>query len=407
MIFEKFVYVSIILLFLSYYVYRYVKNSSKIALLNIAMQVVAITMLVLIYKNQEDINKIMQATVFVLGYIIPITTFFAMKFNINIIKETKIVIGNILSFCNHNDKAKKLYDNMVKEYPKYRVYKKLGEICLKQNDLDNSLEYLQKAITIKPNSYKLYCKIAYIEYSLKKYDEAITILKNVLNIKSNYMPACNLLANILTFKKNQYNEALKMYFDLSQKDKTNSKIYYNIGAIYIKEKQNKNAKKFLEQAIKYDNRLYNAHYLLGYIHLSSKEYDVAQQHLLIAIKGSHTYARAYYMLARLYMLQNEKGKATNCLNLAIARDDSLLDNMHNEELFSSIKDLANGVDKIEKLANENQKMDKNNIIDITMFDEFNVDQYVLFEQEDIKKQEVLANTVGSKNVKSKKSKRRI
>lgn len=404
MIFEKIIYVSIILLFLAYYIYRYVKYSNKYALVNIALQIIALTLLTLIYTNNQSISEYMQLVVFICGYVIPLITILSLRFNINYLYECKITLANTYVALNKKDKAKDLYERILEKYKKYEVYKSLGDICLEDEEWKCSLENLSKAVEFKPKDYLTCYKIAFIQYKLSNYDESITILNNVLKVKPKYQIASNLLAYILTFNKNEYNEALKIYFGLLEIYKNNAKIYYNIGATYIKENQSKNAKKFLELAIKYNNKLYNAYYLLGYVHLLNKEYQLAEQNLLIATKGVDTYSKSYYLLARLYMLEKEKGKATNCLNLAIERDDSFVLKIQKENIFQPIIDLVNGVDKIEKIANGRYMNSINNNIPeyISKFEEINVDDYIAF-TENIKK-EVLATTISKKSSKKNKDK---
>lgn len=401
MFFEKIICISIILLLLSYYIYRYAKHSSKIAILNIALEVIAFTILILIYVNANDASVLLQSLVFVIGYVIPVIGVVAYKFNINYILECKIVFANILVLLNKKENAKIMYGSLANIYPKYRVYKALGDLCLNTNQLKKALECFEKAVLIKPRDLELYYKIAYIQYVQNNYDEAITILNNILKLNPSYMLAVNLLVNILIFKKDEYKKALKIYFDLLENDSSNANICYNIAAIYVKENQNKNAKKFLEQAIKYDKKLYDAHYLLGYIHFKSKEYDLAIQDLLIAVKGNDTYAKSYYLLAKVYALQNEKGKATNCLNLAIEKEEKFLNLMHSDNVFNQVKELADGLDKIEKLANENISSKQKDEFDINEFELMNVDDYTIYE-----KQEVLATTVKTNKPKSKKSKKK-
>ena len=93
MFFERIVYVAIILMFLSYYIYRYVRYTNKHALANIALQVIALTLLALVYSNNQIINGHLQAMVFVCGYVIPLITLISIKYRINYINEFKYIIA--------------------------------------------------------------------------------------------------------------------------------------------------------------------------------------------------------------------------------------------------------------------------------------------------------------------------
>ena len=403
MIFEQIVYISGICMFLAYYIYRYVKYFNKYAILNIALQIVALTLLCLIYSNNQSMNIYIQAMIFVFGYVVPAITLLSIKFKINYIQEFKIIWADILAECKKYDKAISVYENVKEKYEKYIVYEKLGEIYLKNGNLKLALENLSNAVSVNPKRYNIYYKIAYIQFKLKNYDEAITILNNNLEYKPNKLSVQNMLAYMWSFNKNEYKKALDIYFEIIERNAKSAKTYYNIGATYIKEKQNKNAKKFLESAIQYDKKLYNAYYLLGYIHIQSKEYEEAEKCLQISTNGKDTYAKAYYMLARLYILQNEKGKATNCLNLAISKDDSFAKKMQEDEVFDSVRELASGVDKIEKIATgkvankENGKEEKY----FAQFEEINVDEYTSFEKKEKKKEETVKTNTKGKKVKKK------
>ena len=384
MIFEKIVYISIILLFLSYFIYRYVKYTNKYALVNIGFEVIALTLLVLVYFNNHIISNYLQAIIFVFGYIIPLITLISVRYNINYIYEFKYMIANVLYLTNQKNQALELYKNIGTKYKKYKVYKKIATLCLQNNLIEEALYNIYKAQEIKSNKYKDHYKIAYIKVILDEYEEAQTILNNIIKDKPKYKPALNLLAYIYLKCNRDDDKALKIYFDIIKYDNKDSNTYYNIGAIYFKEKQYKKANNFLDLAIKYDSKMYSAYYLKGYVHFICNEYELAQKYLQIATQDKQLNADAYYMLARLYMKENEKGKATNCLNMAISNNEMLASKMQEEEIFKPISKLVESVDQINSANDNNLK----NVTDynyeyIKKFDVININEYIMFEENKI------------------------
>ena len=70
-------------------------------------------------------------------------------------------------------------------------------------------------------------------------------------------------------------------------------------------------------------------------------------------------------LAKLYALKCEEGKVVSCLKLAIDKDNSFVDKALEEPLFSNIKDFIIGLNIINKLENNEIKI-QNEGIDIDL-----------------------------------------
>jgi tetratricopeptide (TPR) repeat protein len=59
------------------------------------------------------------------------------------------------------------------------LYYRQSTNCLLLNDLDSALEYIMRALALKPNSFKYRDRLIYILILLARYDEALTYLDRV------------------------------------------------------------------------------------------------------------------------------------------------------------------------------------------------------------------------------------
>ena len=83
--------------------------------------------------------------------------------------------------------AKKIYENLlIKDPNNFEITNLLGVIFLQLKKYDEAIALIKKAININPNHHALYNNLGVSYKELEKYSEAIYNFKKAININPNY-----------------------------------------------------------------------------------------------------------------------------------------------------------------------------------------------------------------------------
>ena len=293
-------------------------------------------------------------------------------------------LGNISARKGDLKKAETQINRAVEMSPEYPYAQiGLGYIALKQKDAAKARMIMKKAISFNyRDDSDIYKQIASIYLSEKMSKDAIYIynlyiencgdivpkqaaeinylLGKVYDSEKNpraeraYKTAVELddknikyaenLADYL-FRKNNLEEAVKVYLEASKKGTLKPESYYNMGIIYFNAGNLKNAVKYLEKAVSLKTDFVNARAVLSALYLRSGEYAkcIEQNNKIIALDPKNEIA--LYNNACAYAQKGDKEKALNALKKAIevngenkklAKDEKMFEKLYKDSEFIKI-----------------------------------------------------------------------
>jgi len=161
-----------------------------------------------------------------------------------------------------------------------------------------------------------------------------TIFDNILKIsnKKSFLLASILLffiGTILiysTILRNQiWRNDLTLFKDVLKKFPRNAKANYNVGAIYLQENKNEEAKGYFKNAISIYPSYYEAYLALAKIYIKERQYNLAIENCKKAIEVRPNFAEPYNLLAAIYL---ETGKVEEIDNLNIKNESKEILNFY-------------------------------------------------------------------------------
>ena len=282
-------------------------------------------------------NIILKMITYILAIVLPAIIFILEKKEIYFSEILYLSMAKILSIFGNNKTSKNMLIKLQDKYPEsYYSHIMLAKIYEQEGGMRKAIDEYVIAVDLNKKDYDSYYKISNLLYDLDKKDDAELMLKNLINIKPDYLKATLLLGDILCEKEN-YKEALSIYMDGLKHNPDNYEIYYNMGITYTMLNDFENAKISYEKAAIINTLLYNAYYNLGQINLISGDLSEAEKYFSKCIENPANDADAYYNLAKIYMLRGEHTNAINAINLAIELDNEYIKIANEENAFNPIK----------------------------------------------------------------------
>lgn len=171
--------------------------------------------------------------------------------------------------------AKKIYENLlIKDPNNFEITNLLGVIFLQLKKYDEAIALIKKAININPNHHALYNNLGVSYKELEKYSEAIYNFKKAININPNYAEAYNNLGIVLK-KIHQYEEAHNNYCESIRLNPAYAEAYNNLGLLYAEIKDLKNAIINFNKAIQLNNKYVDAYKNRANTHSVNKDHLLA------------------------------------------------------------------------------------------------------------------------------------
>ena len=279
----------------------------------------------------------MKIFTYLLSIIIPAIILLLEKKGIFFSEIIYLTASKLFKIIGNNKTAKSMLIKLQDKYPEsYYSHILLAKIYEKEGGMRKAIDEYVIAVDLNKKDYDSYYKISKLLYELDKKDDAEGMLKNLINIKPNYIKATLLLGDILC-EKESYKEALSIYMEGLKHNPNNYEIYYNMGITYTMLNDFENAKISYEKAAIINTLLYNAYYNLGEINLLSGELSEAEKYFSKCIENPEVDADSYYHLAKIYMIRGEHNNAINAVNLAIELDNEYIKIANEEKVFNPIK----------------------------------------------------------------------
>ena len=191
------------------------------------------------------------------------------------------------------------------------------EYCILTNDFKQSKLDLIRLMNLeeKYRSIDYFLKLASLEFKTKNIDESLKIVKQVLKGDSTNYHAINMLASILTEKK-QYDKALELFQSILDKDVENFSI--NIGYVYQKLMNHNKAIEYFKKSLSINRKnpialsnLAKSKLVMGEI---NKALELINQSIEILPSNSY----AYKLRGEIYLALSNNEKA--CFDLIVAKE---------------------------------------------------------------------------------------
>ncbi len=194
----------------------------------------------------------------------------------------------------------------------------LGKESMKADELEDALNYFNKAIEYSPNyssAYfylgNLYMKVQDYELAAKTYQLGLGSTAKDANPTILYLVAqCNV-------KLQRYDEA-KQYYEYAIKNKKNyTKAEFALANVYFTQQDYSNAEKYINQIFNHDSEYIKAYELLVNIYIEKNDFSAAKT---FALDGVNINSKSYILFSQLAMIDNE----TKNYNSAVEYADKAL-----------------------------------------------------------------------------------
>jgi tetratricopeptide (TPR) repeat protein len=220
---------------------------------------------------------------------------------------------------------------------------------------DDAMEIVKEIVRDKNNANKVW---AYNLWGVmladqKKYDEAIKMFNIALDEDSESVLVYNNLGNVYS-DEGDYNEAKKYYEKAIDLDPQYSPSYNNLGIVYSDEGHYNEAKESYEKAIDLDPQYTLAYNNLGNVY-SNVDYDKrdgskAKEYYEKALDLDPQYSYAYNNLGNVYSAEGDYSKAKELYNKAIELDSTYSNAYYSlGNVYSAEKDYSKAKDMYEKV----------------------------------------------------------
>lgn len=264
---------------------------------------------------------------------------------------TAEIIGNIHARNNQIDLSIEFLEKALDKNPyNLGLYKKIASLYEYKQDSNSVIEIYKKGISNIPDNFELYVQLSEEYKKINSNKEIIDLYTNYLKINPNNDEAYTLLGEAYE-ESNLTNESIKNYLNAITLNNKNTRAYNNLLITYMDIKDYDNLIKYSNEAI--EN---NPNYLFAYIWLSNayvykKDIDKAIETLNKVIRINPEFTQAYLSLGIIYNSNKEHDKAINNFEKALSKKDDINtrlylaetyhqkgDNLKSEEIY---KDLVN------------------------------------------------------------------
>ena len=227
----------------------------------------------------------------------------AERTSLNIYKLTGLN-KDLVGLLNLLNKQKKYQEALLfdkDEVDEFVLYEKsIAEFFL--NNLDSSLELIEKAINLNPSYKKAQLLKSKILFKQNKEDEAREILESI-EIDKDDADMLN-FAGVVKQAFGDFKSAIGYFKEAVKVDSKNDEYYYNCASTYFKMGEIAYAKRFYNLAISLNPENKNYHFALANLHYSEKHYKRAMEELdydffeANLLKAIILYDTGYLALAR-------------------------------------------------------------------------------------------------------------
>lgn len=220
----------------------------------------------------------------------------------------------ILNYINENNIDKKRAENMfidaIEKNPySSELYSQYGDFLTKnvfrtnRNALADSL--YTKAIEYNPFNVSAYVGKGWLNFKMRKKEEAIESFEKGISINPNNVEAYFYYANYLNEALKNYNVAKEYYLKAIEKNKLYIPAYTKLVELYNNQKQQNNSIKLLEELLQKNNEVPDLWNLLGDSYFTTSNYTEAIKAYKKAVEIDQSYAKSYSKLGQSELETNQ------------------------------------------------------------------------------------------------------
>jgi len=210
----------------------------------------------------------------------------------------------------------------------------LGKIYVAEQKTKEALAAFEKAAALLPDNPAPHYALGKLYFDLKNYDKAQQSFSLAQRIDSQYMDVARYMAGLADIEALRITDSqvylqkarseldaykkIGFYIDALKADPSNTDVYFEIEAVYIRQKQYKEAAKLLELLLTYypgDVRIYVD---LGDVYIREKSFDKAATVLGRGIKIAGKNIELHYFLGRAFMGQKKYDLAAAEFDIVLA-----------------------------------------------------------------------------------------
>jgi predicted TPR repeat methyltransferase len=182
--------------------------------------------------------------------------------------------------------AKQGYITLLNQTPdNVEILHALAIVYAQENQFNEAMPYLQKAIQLQPNNPVLYLHLANVFKNMGLLENSIKVLKQIIELDPNCISAYNNLG-IVYFSQGKFTDAIKAYRMAFQKQPDYIDAHYNLGLALIKNHEIEDAVEVYENLLKHTPTHFAARFHLACILMQQNKISSAEKHFLI-IEENH------------------------------------------------------------------------------------------------------------------------
>ena len=261
----------------------------------------------------------------------------AIKINPSI-PELQFNLGAMLFALNEAEKAIPFYQEAIKLNTKFtEAYFNLGILFQSQSKFKDAAEYYEKALAIQPGFYEAIANIGTIRQLEGNLEKAIELFKKSLNIKEDAKGHYNLAGAY----RNQGNLllAIQHYRKAVELGAKDPELYSDLGDALWHDGQIKDAKEFLNMAVKIDPNHPRANYQLAVFLYDNKKFEEAIKYFEQSQFEDYQ-QRSLYCLYKLKDFKSFKArllplaKSTNNSPFLATLSSHFAHNFHEQDIYT-------------------------------------------------------------------------
>ncbi|MGM0601709.1 MAG: tetratricopeptide repeat protein [Bacillota bacterium] len=222
----------------------------------------------------------------------------ALQLGVNSI-DFKRDLAAAYSGLNEKEKAKDLYEEIIKYNPTADDYVNLALLNKDLGNIDSAVKYYESALEVDSTRQSIYLNLGNLYQKLNNYNSAVSIYKQGIKLQENFTPFYVGLGESYIALEN-YSEAenaLKKVIELNQYSYYS---YFLLGNINRRSGNYDKALEYYEKAINYNENYVNAYLEEGKIYLDREEFYKAISKFSIAVEKNKNHAESHYYLALAY-----------------------------------------------------------------------------------------------------------
>ena len=225
--------------------------------------------------------------------------------NNKILKNLNIALE--LHQAGNFEQAELIYKQILKVDPNNPdALHLLGAIFSNNQDYDNAIRYIKKALSINPSA-NYFVTLANTYLSQNNSAEAINCYKALLSVYPDYIEVYSVLGNKLS-ESGRITEAIEYYNKAIEIKPDCVEAYYNLGNVLLDNNKIESAKKYYNQAIEIKPDYAGAYYNLGVAFHFENNMQEAIKYYKKALSIKPDYIEIYFNLASAYLIEKNFDK---------------------------------------------------------------------------------------------------